>query len=79
MTLVLPEALANAGMAPSVLHWYLLSMRSRLGLEIKGLKFRDGSTYAYLKREFGYKGSREKVYDAYTTDLREAGYLVGDA
>ena len=55
--------------------WYLLSMKSRLKLEMKGIKFRDGSTYAYLKREFGYKGNREKVLADYTADLKEAGWL----
>jgi hypothetical protein len=55
--------------------WYLLSMRSRLKLEISGLKFKDGSTYAHIKRTYGYKGSRESVLEQFEKDLRECGVL----
>lgn len=55
--------------------WYLLSMRSRLSLEIKGLKFKDGSTYAHIKRTYGYKGNRQSVLEQFEKDLRECGVL----
>jgi len=55
--------------------WQLLSWRSRLKLEIKGLKFRDGSTYAFLKKRYGFKGNREKVLEQYEAMLREKGIL----
>jgi hypothetical protein len=55
--------------------WQLLSWRSRLKLEIKGLKFKDGSTYAFIKREFGLKGSRESVLKQYEALLIKEGYL----
>jgi hypothetical protein len=41
----------------------LLSLKGRLSLELKGLTSRGGSTFAAVKREFGLKGSRQKVYD----------------
>ena len=43
--------------------FHLLQLRSALGLEIKGLKNSKGSAYAYIKKKFGYKGSKQKVYD----------------
>lgn len=43
--------------------FHLLQLRSALGLEIKGLKNSRGSAYAYIKKTFGYKGSKQKVYD----------------
>lgn len=55
--------------------WYLLSWRSRLKLEMKGLKFKDGSTYAFLKKRYGFKGNRQSVLDQYEAMLREAGVL----
>lgn len=55
--------------------WYLLSWRSRLKLEMKGLKFKDGSTYAFLKKRYGFKGNRESVLAQYEAMLREAGVL----
>lgn len=55
--------------------WYLLSWRSRLKLEIKGIRFKDGSTYAHIKREFGFKGNKEKVLEQYEAHLRGLGVL----
>ena len=55
--------------------WMLLSWRSRLKLEMKGIKFKDGSTYAFLKKRYGYKGNREKVLAQYEADLRKIGVL----
>lgn len=56
--------------------WYLLSWRGRLKLEIKGLKFKDGSTYAFLKKRYGFKGNRQSVLEQYETMLREWGVLT---
>jgi hypothetical protein len=66
------------GMDRGVIMWYLVSWKYRLGLEIKGIGFRGGSTYAFLKKTFGYKGSRQSVLDQYTADLKEAGYLTDE-
>ena len=52
----------------------LLSIRSAVGLEIKGLKHSRGSVYAHAKQLFGIKGSRETVY----TWLKEMAELQKD-
>lgn len=58
----------------------LLAIKGRLSLEMKGLKFKPlpgyGSTFSYVKKTYGLKGSKEKVYADYCTLLREKGVLV---
>jgi hypothetical protein len=56
----------------------LLSIKGRLKLELMGLRFKGGSTFAHVKREFGFKGSRQKVYDQYIAMLKERGILPND-
>lgn len=41
----------------------VLTLRSGLKLELKGLKRRGTSCYAIVKKQFGFKGSKQKVYD----------------
>lgn len=42
----------------------VLTMRQGLKLELKGMKMSRGtSCYALVKKEFGFKGSKQKVYD----------------
>jgi hypothetical protein len=43
----------------------LLSVKGRLSLELKGMKFRGGSTFAYVKKHYGFTGNRQKIYDQY--------------
>lgn len=43
--------------------WRLLALRSALELELKGFKFSRGSVYALIKREFGFKGTKQRVLD----------------
>jgi hypothetical protein len=43
----------------------MLSMRKALRLEILGLKFRR-SVYAQIKREFGLKGSKQRVLEQFS-------------
>ena len=41
----------------------VLALKSALSLETKGMKMSRGrSAYAIVKEEFGFKGSKEKVY-----------------
>ena len=49
---------------PHGIHMYrLFVLRSALKLEIKGLRMSRGATaYSVVKREFGFKGTREAVY-----------------
>ena len=42
----------------------LILLRQQFKSELKGLKFRY-SAYACIKRKFGFKGNRQKVYDLY--------------
>ena len=42
----------------------LMVLKGRLKMELMGLKFRQ-STYALIKREFGFRGNRQKVYDQF--------------
>jgi len=44
----------------------LITLMQAIKLEIKGLKFRGGSVTARVKREFGFKGNRQKVLDQLT-------------
>ena len=39
----------------------LIVLRGNLQLEMKGLKGRGPTAYSILKKEFGWKGSREKI------------------
>ena len=39
----------------------ILSMRSALRLETLGMTHSRGSVYAYIKREFGFKGNKVAV------------------
>jgi hypothetical protein len=53
----------------------LLALRAALGLEVKGMRGRVNA-YATIKKEFGLKGSKAKVYELYEAKLRELGILV---
>lgn len=53
----------------------LLAIRGRLKLELKGIRFRGGSTFAYVKREYGFKGRNASVLEQYEQMLREKGVL----
>ena len=41
----------------------ILVLKGALNLEIKGMTRRGRSVYAIVKEEFGFKGSKKKVYD----------------
>jgi hypothetical protein len=43
----------------------LLSIQGRLGLEMKGIRFRGRSTFAIVKEQFGLKGNNAKVKAAF--------------
>ena len=49
-----PTGIANAR---------ILTLRSMLGLELKGLSRHGRSAYSIVKAEFGFKGNKQKVYD----------------
>lgn len=41
----------------------ILALKSALKLECKGLKHSQGSVYALVKREFGFKGNKARVLE----------------
>lgn len=43
--------------------FHLLQLKYALKLELVGLKHSQGSVYAYVKRQFGFKGNKQKVFD----------------
>lgn len=56
-----------------------LVLRSGLKLEIKGLSKRGPSCYSIIKKELGFRGSKQRVLDQYEAYLREQGVLKEDA
>jgi hypothetical protein len=55
----------------------MLALRSALSLEMKGLRARRGfSAYAAIKREFGLKGNKAKVLEAFTVICDQASAKV---
>ena len=53
----------------------LLSIRGRLKLELKGLRFRGRSTFSIVKAEFGFKGNNAKVLEQFEAMLKERGIV----
>jgi hypothetical protein len=56
----------------------LLSIHGRLKLELKGIKFRQthrSSTFAHVRKEFGFKGRNIAVFEQYENMLRKKGIL----
>lgn len=50
----------------------LLAIRCRFALEMKGLKGRGPTMYSYVKKQFGLKGSREKVFGQFCLIIEQA-------
>ena len=50
----------------------LLTLRSALELEIRGMKRRGRSVYSIIKEEFGFKGNKQKVYDQIDEYIKKA-------
>ncbi len=47
----------------SISYFRLCALKSAVGLELKGIKVKRWSVTAQVKKEFGIKGNRQKVYD----------------
>ena len=57
----------------------ILTLRSALKLELKGLKMSRGiSAYAIIKREFGFKGNKARVLEQLNAFIDENVMAVGD-
>jgi hypothetical protein len=50
----------------------LLTLRTALSLELKGLKHSRVSVYAMVKREFGLKGSKQTVFTKFSKIVEES-------
>ena len=55
----------------SIPMYRLILLKSQLESEIKGLRWRQ-SAYAMIKKEFGLKGSRQKVLDQFLPIFEKA-------
>ena len=54
----------------------LLQLKGALKLELAGMKMWTGQTASsIIKKQYGYKGSKQKVYDQFVSDLKESGVL----
>jgi hypothetical protein len=53
----------------------LLALKGALKLETLGMKNRVNA-YMTIKKEFGFKGNKQKVYDLYVQHLKDIGVLV---
>lgn len=53
----------------------LLALKGALKLEVLGMKGRVNA-YTTIKKEFGFKGNKQKVYDLYVQHLKDIGVLV---
>jgi hypothetical protein len=49
--------------------WRMLTMKHALRLECLGMKHSQGSVYALVKREFGFKGSKASVLAQLTAHI----------
>jgi hypothetical protein len=55
----------------------LLALKGALSLELKGMKRRGRSALSIVKERFGFKGSKQKVYDQFVAYLRAENILRG--
>jgi len=53
----------------------LLALRGALKLELVGMCRRGSSAYSVIKREFGFKGNKQKVLDQLEVHIKEKGGL----
>ena len=49
----------------------LCTLRAALKLEIKGLRHSRGSVYAAIKKQFGFRGSKERVLEQLSTYIEQ--------
>lgn len=50
---------------------HLLILKGRLKLEILGMKAKGGSTYAMIKKRYGFKGDRVSVLNQFEQHIEE--------
>jgi hypothetical protein len=50
----------------------IMALEKMLKLELMGIKHSRGSVYAVVKKEFGLKGNKQKVYEQYKEIVAKA-------
>lgn len=68
------EKFGNGGMVITGEHidmYRLLVLKSALKLEMLGIKHSAGSVYAIVKKEFGFKGNKQKVLEQLEAYIKE--------
>ena len=53
----------------------LLALRGALKLELVGMCRRGASAYSVIKRDYGFKGNKQRVLDQFEEYIRERGGL----
>lgn len=56
----------------SIALFSMMSLNGRLKLELKGMKSRGRSAFSIVKQQYGLKGNRQAVYDAFHTLYEQA-------
>lgn len=56
----------------SVDFYRMAALKGALSLELKGLKRRGPSAFSMVKREYGLKGNKQKVYEQFCKLVEEA-------
>ena len=51
--------------------YQMMAQSKALGLEIKGLKFSKGSIYAHVKKQYGFKGNKQRVLEQLESKIVE--------
>lgn len=74
---ILPDGTVICDTPDEIAAFRLLALRKALELEMLGIQaFRSRRTaYGVIKKEFGLRGNKQRVYDQFTTLLREKGIL----
>ena len=55
----------------------MMAQKSALKLEMRGMKMSRGSVYAHIKRTYGLKGNKQRVYTQFCELVEKAkGELV---
>lgn len=49
----------------------LLSMKGRFYMELAGMKGRGPTMYSVVKKQFGFKGTRQAVYDQFVEHIKK--------
>ena len=57
--------------------FHALQLKAALKLEIAGMKNSRGSAYAYIKKQYGFRGSKQAVFIQLTQHCIDNGWLPG--